>query len=156
MSTNQVLLRSLNTSIASSLPVIALLLIGAGLLGQITLREFAIALLVGMLTGAYSSLFIAAPFLGWLKSRSGAFKARRHRHQHHTAGGGYAEPPPHLTGDALRAVVVGGVGALRAKPASPIAPKGAAKAAPTPAPTTAAPARQLLSHPPRPRKKKRR
>ena len=59
ISMNQVLLRSINTTLASSLPVLSLLLIGAGLFGQVTLREFAIALLVGMLTGAYSSLFVA-------------------------------------------------------------------------------------------------
>ena len=40
-----------------------------------TLREFAIALLVGMLTGAYSSIFVASPLLGWLKARSAAFAA---------------------------------------------------------------------------------
>ena len=70
VSVNQVLLRSLNTSIAALLPVLSLLLIGAGLLGQVTLQEFALALFVGMFTGAYSSLFIAAPLLGWFKSRS--------------------------------------------------------------------------------------
>ena len=51
VSTNQVLLRSINTTLASALPVASLLLVGAGLFGQVTLREFAIALLVGMLTG---------------------------------------------------------------------------------------------------------
>ena len=70
VSTNQVLLRSINTTLASALPVASLLLVGAGLFGQVTLREFAIALLVGMLTGAYSSIFVAAPLLGWLKGRS--------------------------------------------------------------------------------------
>src|SRR4029077_16050614 len=50
ISTNQVLMRSINTTLSSALPVISLLLIGAGLFGQVTLREFAIALLVGMLT----------------------------------------------------------------------------------------------------------
>ena len=171
VSTNQVLLRSLNTSIASSLPVVALLLIGSGLLGQITLREFAIALLVGMITGAYSSLFIAAPLLGWMKGRSADFRVR---------GRGKTERTDHLTGDALRAVVVGGVGAVRSSggrrragrsmPAtSTTAPgddaddantrsggRGAATGTGRPQVTTAAPAKQLLTHPPRPRKKKRR
>ena len=59
---------------ASALPVISLLLIGAGLFGQVTLREFAVALLVGMLTGAYSSIFVASPMLGWLKARSAVFR----------------------------------------------------------------------------------
>ena len=50
--------------------MLSLLLIGAGLLGQVTFREFALALLVGMLTGAYSSMFVATPLLGWLKART--------------------------------------------------------------------------------------
>ena len=43
ISMNQVLMRSINTSISSILPVISLLLIGSGLLGAVTLREFALA-----------------------------------------------------------------------------------------------------------------
>ena len=57
--------------------MISLLLIGAGLFGQVTLREFAIALLVGMLTGAYSSIFVASPLLGWLKARSADVRRAR-------------------------------------------------------------------------------
>ena len=99
VSANQVLMRSLNTSIAAILPVVALLIIGAGLLGQITLREFAIALLIGMLAGAYSSIFIATPILGMLKrSMRGA-----------AVGPGEVD---HLTGEELRTVVVRGVGVL--------------------------------------------
>ena len=64
VSTNQVLLRSVNTTIAAALPVLSLLVVGSWIFGQVTLREFAIALLVGMITGAYSSLFVAAPLLG--------------------------------------------------------------------------------------------
>jgi preprotein translocase subunit SecF len=153
-----VLLRSLATTIASALPVISLLLIGAGLLGQVTLREFAIALLVGMITGAYSSLFVASPMLGWLKSRSSTFRRRK------------TGDIDHLTGDALRQVVVGGISGVRTS--SRRRPAGAtAVGAPdadeaatdgsggAPARTTTAsapPADVLLSHAPRPRKKKRR
>ena len=92
VSTNQVLLRSINTTMASALPVLSLLLVGAGALGQVTLREFAIALLVGMLTGAYSSIFVATPLLGWLKARSPFGRA--------VAGAG-----DHLVGEDLRTVV---------------------------------------------------
>src|SRR5262245_13506998 len=97
VSSNQVLMRSLNTSISALLPVISLLVIGSGLLGQITLREFAIALFVGMLTGAYSSIFVATPLLGMLK---------RDMRPARVAPG----EVDHLTGDELRAVVVRGVG----------------------------------------------
>ncbi len=69
LSMNQVLLRSLNTSVVAILPVISMLVVGAGILGAVTLEEFAIALLVGMISGAYSSIFVAAPIVVWLKER---------------------------------------------------------------------------------------
>ena len=157
ISTNQVLLRSLATTIASALPVISLLLIGAGLLGQVTLREFAIALLVGMITGAYSSLFVAAPMLGWLKSRSSTFRRRK------------AGELDHLTGDALRQVVVSGIAGVRTsnrRRASAVTAGGvpdadeasidATEGAPERTTASAPSADVLLSHAPRPRKKKRR
>ena len=66
---NQVLLRSVNTSVVAILPVISMLVVGAGILGAVTLEEFAFALLVGMISGAYSSIFVAAPIVVWLKER---------------------------------------------------------------------------------------
>ncbi len=77
VSMNQVLMRSLNTSFSSIVPVVSLLLIGAGVLGQGTLAEFALALLIGMLTGAYSSIFIAAPLLGLLKKSDANWQERK-------------------------------------------------------------------------------
>jgi preprotein translocase subunit SecF len=68
-SMNEVLWRSINTSVTSLLPVGALLLIGSQLLGATTLQDLALALFVGMAVGIYSSLFIAGPFLAWIKSR---------------------------------------------------------------------------------------
>ena len=68
-SMNEVLWRSLNTSITSLLPVGALLFLGSQLLGADTLQDLALALFVGMALGAYSSIFIAAPFLAWWKER---------------------------------------------------------------------------------------
>jgi preprotein translocase subunit SecF len=144
VSVNQVLLRSLNTSIAAVLPVVSLLVIGAGVLGQVTLQEFALALLVGMFTGAYSSLFIGAPLVGMLKRRSPQFASRR------------ADADAHLVGEDLRAVVISGFATARS---SASRRREAADAAGQPATVGATPAAstaQLLSHPPRPRKKKRR
>jgi preprotein translocase subunit SecF len=60
---NQTLMRSINTSLIGLLPVAGLLFIGAGILGVGTLRDLALVLFVGMLTGAYSSLFLATPWL---------------------------------------------------------------------------------------------
>jgi len=154
ISMNQVLMRSINTSLSSILPVVSLLLIGSGILGAVTLREFALALLVGMISGIYSSIFVATPLLAGLKANVGR-KARRER----------------LTGDNLRAAVIGsGVTGRVATAAAGGSDSddhdsddhdrtdrdrgGRDDDAKTAA--VLAPAGKLLTHPPRPRKKKRR
>lgn len=71
-SLNQVLMRSVNTTITSVLPVLAVLIVGRFILGAVTLQEFAIALLVGLIVGTYSSLFVATPIVAWLKEREAA------------------------------------------------------------------------------------
>ena len=68
-SLNEVLIRSLSTSITSLLPVGSLLFIGARLLGATTLQDLALALFVGMAIGTYSSIAVATPALVWLKER---------------------------------------------------------------------------------------
>ena len=66
---NQTLVRSINTSIIALLPVAAILFIGAGLLGAGELKDLALVLFVGMLSGTYSSICIATPVLADLKER---------------------------------------------------------------------------------------
>lgn len=66
---NQTLVRSINTSVVALLPVAAILIIGAGLLGAGTLRDLSLALFIGMLVGAYSSLAVATPVLSQLKEK---------------------------------------------------------------------------------------
>ncbi len=73
-SMSEVLTRSLATSFSTALPVLALLLFG----GQ-TLQDFAFALLVGVISGAYSSIFIATPVLTAWKEREPVYEARRER-----------------------------------------------------------------------------
>jgi SecD/SecF fusion protein len=73
-SMSEVLTRSLATTSCTLLPVIALLLFGGS-----TLKDFAFALLIGVASGAYSSIFIASPVLTHWKEREPGFKARRHR-----------------------------------------------------------------------------
>ncbi len=68
-SLNEVLWRSVNTSMTSLLPVGSLLLIGSRLLGAETLSDLALALFLGMALGAYSSIFVAVPIYAWLKER---------------------------------------------------------------------------------------
>jgi SecD/SecF fusion protein len=73
-SMSEVLTRSLATSFCTLLPVIALLLFG----GE-TLKDFAFALMVGIASGAYSSIFIASPVLTHWKEREGTYRSRRAR-----------------------------------------------------------------------------
>ena len=148
VSMNQVLMRSLNTSISSVMPVLSLLVVGAWLSGQGTLAEFALALLIGMVVGTYSSIVVAVPLLGLLKANSAAWQGRN------------VQP---AVGEALREMVVSGdIGSRRTRAAA-VATASAdsddaapgAVATPSGAPT-ASQAKSALSHPPRPRKKKRR
>jgi preprotein translocase subunit SecF len=69
ISMNQVLMRSINTSLAAVLPVLSLLVLGSWVMGAVALQEFALALLVGLLLGAYSSIYIATPLLAVFKAR---------------------------------------------------------------------------------------
>jgi preprotein translocase subunit SecF len=78
-SLNQVLMRSLNTTLVALLPVGSLLVVGSWLLGAVTLRDFALALFVGLATGAYSSIFVATPILAWWKEREPRNVAVRER-----------------------------------------------------------------------------
>ena len=66
---NQVLMRSINTSVTSTLPVASMLVVGSFFLGALTLQEFAIALLIGILVGSYSSIFVASSVVAAMKSR---------------------------------------------------------------------------------------
>jgi preprotein translocase subunit SecF len=79
LSLNQVLMRSLNTSITALLPVASLLIVGSFVLGATTLQEFALALLIGLFSGAYSSIFIASPLLAVLKEREPRYRDVRRR-----------------------------------------------------------------------------
>lgn len=69
---NQVLVRSINTTIIGVLPVAALLAAGVFLLGTGPLKDLGLAMFVGMIAGAYSSIFLAAPLFSQLKEREPA------------------------------------------------------------------------------------
>jgi len=75
LAVDQTIIRSINTSIVALLPVAAILFVGAGLLGGGTLKDLALALFVGTAAGAYSSIFVATPFLCQIKEREPAMKA---------------------------------------------------------------------------------
>ena len=67
LAVNQTLVRSINTSVVAILPVASILFIGSMLLGAGTLRDIALSLFVGILAGAYSTNFIAAPLYAQLR-----------------------------------------------------------------------------------------
>ncbi len=83
---NQTLVRSINTSVIALLPVAAILFIGGGLLGAGELNDLALVLFVGMLSGTYSSIFIATPVLADLKERDPQYKALAKRVAQRNAG----------------------------------------------------------------------
>ncbi len=74
LSMNQTLARSINTSLVAIMPVLSVLVVGAYILGATTLQNYGLALFVGLMSGAYSSIFIASPLLAWMKEREPRFR----------------------------------------------------------------------------------
>jgi protein-export membrane protein SecD/preprotein translocase SecF subunit len=72
---NQTLMRSINTSLSTLLPVGSLLFVGSFLLGADTLRDLALALFVGIAAGTYSSIFVATPLLSIMKEKEPRYAA---------------------------------------------------------------------------------
>ena len=93
-SMNQVLMRSINTSLTSLLPVGSLLLIGSLAFGAETLREFALALFIGIALGTYSSIFVAAPLLARWKEREEEWIRARRRVERRGGDAETLEPAP--------------------------------------------------------------
>jgi preprotein translocase subunit SecF len=88
---NQTLVRSINTSLTALLPVASILFIGGALLGTGTLNDLSLVLFVGMLSGTYSSIFIATPVLADLKEREPQYKELAIRVKRRAAGGRAAQ-----------------------------------------------------------------
>ena len=145
ISMNQVLMRSLNTSISSVLPVLALLVLGSGVFGAVALQEFAIALFVGLLTGAYSSIYIATPLLAIMKEREPKYRV--------LAG------QLSLGADMAHLATVGApVSKRQARASVAVSPSDSTHVSPAGGTEEAVveSVAAVLTHPPRPRKKRRR
>jgi preprotein translocase subunit SecF len=124
-SMNQVLMRSFNTSLTALLPVGSLLVISLLDVGAETLREFAVALFIGISLGTYSSIFVATPLLALWKEREDEWiRARRRTERRGGDGGALVEA----------AVAVGGPDPLviQAAAPAPIAVPGGALPPPRP------------------------
>ena len=130
-SMSEVLVRSLVTSLCTLLPVSALMLFG----GE-TLRDFAFALLVGILSGAYSSIFIASPVLTLWKEREPIYVRRRRAIMAENDGVVPAFAATTLGDEAAPA----GAARRRRRPAA--APAGGGEAAPAPGPPSHSSRRQ--------------
>jgi hypothetical protein len=106
-------------------------------MGAIALREFAIALLVGLITGSYSSIYIATPLLSIFKERENRYKNLKGSHS---------------TGAELAHMVISGgaTGAKSVRRQTADSDESTATSHSSPSSTA------LLTHPPRPRKKRRR
>jgi preprotein translocase subunit SecF len=105
MSVNQTFMRSVNTSLVVLLPIGALFAFGGT-----TLKDFAFALLIGVTSGAYSSIFIAAPVLALLKEREPRYQQIRARAQARAARPGLKAVP------TREAVGGGSAGSTRGRP----------------------------------------
>ncbi|GAB4288509.1 MAG: protein translocase subunit SecF [Coriobacteriia bacterium] len=79
-SINQVLARSINTSLTSLIPVVCLLAFGGA-----TLKDFAFALFIGMMAGAYSSIGVASPIYALWKEREPKFQALKKKYENRAA-----------------------------------------------------------------------
>jgi len=108
LAVNQTLIRSFNTSLFAVLPVVALMVIGVGLLGVGTLADLALVQMVGIIAGVLSSVFLATPILVDLKMRDERFQqqaarvaARRQKAAAAAAGVTQGADDPDLSDDAV-------------------------------------------------------
>jgi preprotein translocase subunit SecF len=85
---NRVAMRSINTSITSAIPVLSMLLVGSVVMGATALREFAVALLVGIFVGSYSSIFLASALVSTLKEREERWRQIGTKVRNRVADGG--------------------------------------------------------------------
>ncbi len=76
---NQTFMRSINTSLISVLPVLALMVVAVWLLGVGTLKDLALVQLVGIVVGTYSSIFFATPLLVTLRERTEMVRSHTRR-----------------------------------------------------------------------------
>jgi preprotein translocase subunit SecF len=155
-SLNQVLMRSINTSIVALLPVASLLFVGTYAFGGLALKDFALALFVGLLTGAYSSIFVATPILAWLKEKQPRYRSLRERAAADLAKAttvapvaATVRPEPETAPEYDEDTVEAGTEPVEVAPSRPV-PAPAPSPAPAPGPTASRP----TSVTPRPRQQR--
>lgn len=75
LAVNQTIMRSINTTIFSAVPIIALLVVAVGIMGVGTLKDLALVQFIGVIAGTFSSIFFAAPLLVVFKHRQNKYKS---------------------------------------------------------------------------------
>ena len=132
---NQTFMRSINTSLISVLPILALMVVAVWLLGVGTLQDLALVQLVGVIVGTYSSIFFATPLLVTLRERTelvrthtrrvlnrrkaAAAKAARRRTSTGDSDDGAERRPRRAASAARRGAGTGQAGARRASRSGP-------------------------------------
>ncbi|MGH3828430.1 MAG: protein translocase subunit SecF, partial [Pseudonocardiaceae bacterium] len=110
---NQTLMRSINTSLIAVLPVLSLLVVGAGLLGVGTLKDLALVQMIGITSGAMSSIFLATPLMVDLTMARPAYRQQAERVAARREKLARPAGPTNVAGDALGGVT--GAPAVTAK-----------------------------------------
>lgn len=128
---NQTFMRSINTSLISVLPILALIVVAVWLLGVGTLMDLALVQLVGVIVGTYSSIFFATPLLVTLRERTEKVRTHTRRVLNRRKPAATAtEATEPTAGDADEAVPVA-VGNKPAPGARPVRPSGSRTGRPT-------------------------
>ncbi|CAM3522958.1 protein translocase subunit SecF [Dermacoccus barathri] len=127
---NQMLVRSINTSVVALLPIAAILVVGVFFIGPSTLLDIAVALFIGVAVGTFSSIFIATPALTDLRRREKGVQelARRAKAYQKRAAGDSDEEAGHgaessgvLTSRAASGAASGASATMRRRGAHPAA-----------------------------------
>jgi len=154
LSMNQTLMRSINTSLSTLIPVGSLLFVGSFLLGADTLRDLALALFVGIASGTYSSIFVATPLLSIMKEKEPRYAALAAAKARAAASADTKSPKPAPAAETKKTAAAEAKGTKAPGPTDGKAGKGAPPPPPVrpkPAPKAKAPAKPASEEPAQPR-----
>ncbi|MET0475590.1 MAG: protein translocase subunit SecF [Mycobacterium sp.] len=128
---NQTFMRSINTSLISVLPILALIVIAVWLLGVGTLQDLALVQLVGVIVGTYSSIFFATPLLVAMRERTELVRTHTRRVHNRRKGSSAKVTESHADDSSEPATVSVASSPLIAKPAPEKPAPGAKPIRPT-------------------------
>ena len=125
---NQTFMRSINTSLISSMPVLSLIVVAVWILGVGTLKDLALVQLVGILVGTYSSIFFATPLLVTMRERTALVRNHTRRVLNRRKPAESVSKPSTDVVDESEAAISAAVGVSKpapgARPVRPSRPSG--------------------------------